>query len=629
MNFWTLKKKNNSSPMEWKEKLKMYKWLLFVLAIFLISAGLISLAFYNFNKTYEERIYPNVYVGKIKLGGMTKEEARQELNRRIDIIKQNGIIFDYQGNKAVVSPILQGNDFIINFDVEKTSEKAYRVGRGLNYLINLRDKLRTEKKPIQIEAETTIDNENIKKLLSENFSIFEKPAKDAELAYEYDRVNKKFRFSIKDEELGIVADYEKGLKEMEKKLKQLDNSKISLISKEDKPLIYKNDCLNIETKANDFLQNAPFKLSYEGQIKEIDEKTLVKLIGFKLADDNDNKITVKLKDELVIKFLEENFAKEIDKEPVDAKFQIKDGRVEEFQASQNGKKLNIDLSLEKMHAEIGKDKEIELVVDTIESNIKNGTVNTMGIKEKLGTGKSNFAGSPKNRRHNIATGAKALNGILIEPGEEFSTIKSLGAIDASTGYLPELVIKENKTIPEYGGGLCQIGTTVFRAALASGLPITMRRNHSYRVQYYEPAGTDATIYDPVPDLRFKNDTNNYILVQSRIEGNLLYFDFWGTSDGRKASTTYPKIYNIVKPQPTKIIETTNLKPGEKKCTESAHNGADAYFDYTVTYQNGEKKEERFSSHYVPWREVCLLGVEKLESTTQSTDLSTSTAENKN
>ena len=187
----------------------------------------------------------------------------------------------------------------------------------------------------------------------------------------------------------------------------------------------------------------------------------------------------------------------------------------------------------------------------------------------------------------------------------------MGEIDGSNGYLTELVIKGDKTVPEYGGGLCQVGTTVFRGALDSGLPITERRNHSYRVSYYEPAGTDATIYDPAPDFKFVNDTGNYILIQSRVEGDDLYFDFWGVNDGRIASTTDPVIYNIVKPPPTKIIETDSLAPGEKKCTESAHSGADAYFDYTVIYPENSTttpiKTRRFSSHYIPWQAVCLVG----------------------
>ena len=272
------------------------------------------------------------------------------------------------------------------------------------------------------------------------------------------------------------------------------------------------------------------------------------------------------------------------------------------------------------------------LVTKVEEIEKISQANDLGIFELIGTGHSNFAGSPANRRHNIRTGASKLHGLVIKPGEEFSLVGALGAVDGSTGYLQELVIKDNKTIPEYGGGLCQIATTMFRAALSTGLPITERRNHSYRVSYYEPAGTDATIYTPRPDLKFKNDTGNNILIQARFEGaNDIYFDMWGKSDGRTATTTYPVIYNIVKPGPTQIIETTDLKPGEKKCTEKAHSGADAYFDYTVVYNQGKenenKVETRFSSKYVPWREVCLVGVEPKtasSSATSTESVSTST-----
>jgi len=152
--------------------------------------------------------------------------------------------------------------------------------------------------------------------------------------------------------------------------------------------------------------------------------------------------------------------------------------------------------------------------------------------------------------------------------------------------------------------------------LDSGLPILERQNHSYRVSYYEPAGTDATIYNPKPDFRFINDTGNHILIQTYINGDELIFEFWGTKDGRKVVQTKPVIYNITSPPPTKYIETADLPPEKIKCTERAHNGASTSFDYTVTYPNNEVKETVFDSHYRPWQEVCLVGVEpeKLEAT---------------
>ena len=191
------------------------------------------------------------------------------------------------------------------------------------------------------------------------------------------------------------------------------------------------------------------------------------------------------------------------------------------------------------------------------------------------------------------------------------------------------MIKGNKTEPEFGGGLCQVGTTAFRAALDSGLKVTERRNHSYRVRYYEPAGTDATIYEPSPDFRFVNDTGHYVLINAYIQGDDMIFEYWGTSDGRKTlfkgqtevsrvADLKPKVYNIVSPPAMKLVETLDLPPGKKKCTEVAHNGADADFTYQVTYADGTTSENVFTSHYRPWQAVCLIGVEQLSTPPDTT-----------
>jgi len=319
-------------------------------------------------------------------------------------------------------------------------------------------------------------------------------------------------------------------------------------------------------------------------------------------------------------FLSEKIAPSVNIKPVDARFEIKDNRVVEFTSSVDGLRIDSQKTIAKLRSDFlaGDAKTVELATEAAKSSVKTENVNQLGIKEIIGIGHSNFSGSPKNRIHNIKTGAAAINGTLVAPGEEFSTNKTLGDVTAETGYLPEMTIKGDKTVPEYGGGLCQVGTTLFRGALESGLPITARRAHSYRVSYYEPAGTDATIYGPWPDLRFLNDTGSHILIQSRIDGNDIYFEFWGTKDGRIVEKTDPTIYNIVKPPPTKLIESTDLPVGQKKCTERSHNGADAYFDYKVTYPDETVKEERFKSHYVPWQEVCLIGVEKKSTTTAET-----------
>ncbi len=157
----------------------------------------------------------------------------------------------------------------------------------------------------------------------------------------------------------------------------------------------------------------------------------------------------------------------------------------------------------------------------------------------LATGESSFAGSPRNRIHNIQVGTARFDGVLIMPNEQFSFISYLGNVDAASGYLPELVIKENVTTPEYGGGICQISTTAFRAAMQAGLKINARQNHSYPVAYYGTPGYDATVYSPRPDLQFTNDTGSPVYLHTKIAGSKLAFEVWGKSDGRQVKVNGP------------------------------------------------------------------------------------------
>ncbi len=176
-----------------------------------------------------------------------------------------------------------------------------------------------------------------------------------------------------------------------------------------------------------------------------------------------------------------------------------------------------------------------------EPNIKSTDIDSLGVKELIGTGLTNFAGSPKNRIYNINRALEQFQSIIIAPGEEFSFVKYLGEVDGEHGYLPELVIRNNKTEPEFGGGICQVSSTVFRAAINSGMKITERRNHSYPVQYYKPYGLDATIYVPRPDFKFINNTGHHIMIQHEITGTELRFRFFGTNDGRTVAVDGPHI----------------------------------------------------------------------------------------
>ncbi len=246
-------------------------------------------------------------------------------------------------------------------------------------------------------------------------------------------------------------------------------------------------------------------------------------------------------------------SKEINNSPINARLVIDNGKASEFEPPQPGKLLNIPATAAVISAVLAnggysnsadKTINIALVIDEKQPEVNLDKINDLGIKTLLARGESNFAISPRFRIHNITVGSKKFTGILIKPGDEFSFNQFLGPVDASTGYLPELVIKNKTVIPEYGGGLCQVTTTLFRAVALAGLPILERHAHSLPVHYYNPQGFDATIYPGISDFRFKNDTPAYILIQSKIIYNKLYFEIYGTNDNRKVALDGPRQYDI-------------------------------------------------------------------------------------
>ncbi len=611
-----------------KEKRKKNRWLMFFtvgffILLFLIFGFLLFLNFY-----YQNKIFPGVQIGGINLSGKTRKEALVDLKKSSDYLMREGLFFKYKDKEVVVSSaLISTGDIdlsreIFSIDLEKSVEKAFTIGRNKNFFQNTKERVVSFLKKKDYPINYYLNEKELRDALHKNFSDLEKPGNDAYFKIIFK--NKKPEIKIISEKLGRTFDYDLAILKAKNNISFLKNDPIKMYIKTDYPKIKKEDIALLIPKIKNILNRKDISLTIncsvdkdlqeycpnnnDLEIKKIDKKLIASWIGY---EPGSNYIRLVLNREKVKNFLE-NLNKKIAKPAQDARFKMKDGRVVEFYSGKNGIKIDIKRTVDEIDNIFFDSNVLNVDIYITRDLAKNSIedINDLGIKELVGKGESDFSGSPKNRRHNIKTGADSLNGLLIKPGEEFSLVKNLGEIDAEHGYLQELVIKGNKTVPEYGGGLCQIATTMFRLALNTGLPITERHPHAYRVVYYEPAGTDATIYIPKPDLKFINDTDHYLLLQTKIEGNKLIFSFWGTDDGRKVEISKPKIYNIVPPGPTKIIETEDLKPGEKKCTESSHNGADAEFKRIIIYKNGEKKEERWFSRYRPWQAVCLIGKEK-------------------
>lgn len=303
----------------------------------------------------------------------------------------------------------------------------------------------------------------------------------------------------------------------------------------------------------------------------------------------------------------------------DALFKFEGNRVVSFRKEENGikiesEKFSFDLDKEIVSLkERQGNKVVKLQDKIIQPEVTLAKSNQFGIEELIAVGQSNFSGSIPERIDNISLAASRLNGVLIPKGEEFSFNKSVGEISRLTGYKQAYVIKSGKTVLDDGGGVCQVSTTVFRAALNAGLPIIERTAHAYRVGYYEndsKPGFDATVFSPSVDFRFKNDTPAAILIQTEIDqaNNILRFKFYGKRDGRNVEISNARVWDIAPPLPEIKQDDPTLKKGVIKQVDFAAWGAKASFHYKVTKDGNVNFEKEFYSAFRPWQAVYLIGI---------------------
>jgi len=207
----------------------------------------------------------------------------------------------------------------------------------------------------------------------------------------------------------------------------------------------------------------------------------------------------------------------------------------------------------------------------------------------------------------------------VPPGATFSMGETLGDVSLDNGFAEALIIYGGRTIKGVGGGVCQVSTTLFRTAFFAGYPIVQRVPHAYRVSYYEQtasgavdpslAGLDATVYFPLVDFQFVNDTPHWLLMEAYVyEGSRrIEWKFYSTSDGRSVqwNTTGPQ--NIVKPPPPLFEENPDLNRNQVKQVDWAANGADVTVTRTVLRNGQVYFTDTFDTHYEDWQAVCQYG----------------------
>jgi vancomycin resistance protein YoaR len=625
--------------MEFSEEQITISWsrIATIVGIIFVILSLCFGGIFLYAKKSEGKVFPGIYIGDISVAGMEYTELEQFLQKMSDKMISEGITFvvdeDERKDSFVIHPIITGSEEAIelfNINISEESDRIFNYGKTgdvfSRILFFVGQKFGKEM-VLSLEY-VDIKKDKLQETLEEKVSIYENDPVDAGIDVE--SVNP-LVYHIVSSTSGYTFEYEYVLNTIAQSWKNLQVPSIVLNTTEQQPQIFDEDILPLIDKVEQIFESGDLVLLYSDsqttKNKQWKLNTTLFADWIELQRIEGNGFGFGLNKEKVEQYLQDIVLDSVNVQPRDAKFSvnISDTRVTEFQTSRPGIQLVVektysdinDAFLQRSFHDEGIAKTLQITVETAEPNIKTGEVNNFGIKEILGVGISDFSGSPRNRILNIKNGATLLDGLLLKPGEEFSSIKFTEPYTLENGYLPELVIKGDEIKPEIGGGLCQIGTTLFRMAMNGGLEITERRNHSLSVFYYnDPVnhlpGTDATIYDPAPDFKFRNDTEHYILIDTDVDyDNMqLVFTIWGTSDGREGSYTHPVVHKWYQPGETITKESTSLEPGEKNC-QHKYVGADASFTYTRTFSGLEPEETIFESHYRPLPEICLVGIEEV------------------
>jgi vancomycin resistance protein YoaR len=282
-----------------------------------------------------------------------------------------------------------------------------------------------------------------------------------------------------------------------------------------------------------------------------------------------------------------------------------------------GRELNIAESLAAIQAAVNTHKNsATLSFTNLTPDVTDAaTSQELGITELVHEEHSFFFGSSEPRIQNIEKSASEFHGLLIAPGATFSMAANMGDISLDNGYSEALIIFNGRTIEGVGGGVCQVSTTLFRAAFFAGFPIEERHPHAYRVSYYEKtaangrssnlAGLDATVFIPLVDLKFTNDTPYWLLMETYISraANRITWKFYSTSDGRSVEWETSGPVNIVEPKKPLYKKNPDLKAGEIKQVDWEADGADVRVDRWVYRDGAIIISDVFRTNYAPWRAI--------------------------
>ncbi len=561
---------------------------------------------------YAGRIFPGVSVAGVDLSGLTRDEAAVKLNQTLSYPIGGKILFR-DGEKAwVATPAELG----MVFDPSSSATTAYSLGRSGGIFGSLSGQVRAGGFGIQVAPVILFDQRVAYQYLTQISTQIDQPVVEAGLSLQGTNV------VAQPGQVGRELKIDATLIYLGAQLQTFSDGEVPLVIQEIKPQI-----LDVSAQADAARQVLSQPLTL--QIPDAtggdpgpyiyNVQMLAGLLGVQRVQDGVQVVlnTTGLRDLLA------PIKQQVDRAPADAKFTFNDDtrQLDLIEDSKVGRTMDMDASIKAINdALLRGEHTVPLSIAEAQPQVAgSATGQQLGITELIHSETSYFYGSSDARIQNIQAAAGRFHGVLVAPGEIFSMGETMGDVSLENGFAEALIIYGGRTIKGVGGGVCQVSTTLFRGVFNAGFPIVERVSHAYRVPYYEMiasgavdpnlAGLDATVYFPLVDFKFKNDSPYWILMETYVNVNArtLTWKFYSTKDGRSVTwdTTGPT--NVV-PAPAPLFEEKpDLKKNEMKQVDYAANGADVTVTRTVMKDGALYFQDQITTHYQPWQAVCDYG----------------------
>jgi vancomycin resistance protein YoaR len=563
---------------------------------------------------YAGRIFPGVSVAGVNLSGLTRDEAAVKLSQTLSYPISGKILFRDGEKVWVASPAQLG----MVFDPSSSAAIAYSLGRSGGLFGALSGQVGAGGTGVNVPPVIIFDQRVAYQYLGQIAAQVNQPVAEGSLHLEGTNV------VAVPGQVGRELKIDATLIFLGSQLQSFTDGEVRLVIQEIQPQI-----LDVSAQADAARQvlSQPLTLVIPNTVTGdpgpyvYDTQVLASLLGVqRVQNGNQTSVQVAL-NTTGLRNLLTPVKSHIDRPAANARFIFNDDtrQLDLLEDSKVGREMDLEASIAAINdALLRGEHTIPLVIkEDLPKVPGTATAQELGITQLLHSETSYFYGSSQERIQNIEAASARFHGVLVAPGETFSMGETMGDVSLENGFAEALIIYGGRTIKGVGGGVCQVSTTLFRTVFSAGFPVNERYSHAYRVSYYEKtasgavdprlAGLDATVYFPLVDFKFTNDSPYWLLMETYVGSGSLTWKFYSTSDGRSVAWDTTGPVNIVPAPPPKFEQSDELRKNEMKQVDYAANGADVTVTRTVWKDGVVHFTDTFVTHYEPWQAICEYG----------------------